>query len=134
MLSQKLQSRKKALAIFIGLLAMTIVVYITLPYGDNVALYYAMCGLLGFFCYWAMFVQIGAEQFGTNIRATAATCAPNFVRALTIPFTLGFRALVPTFGVTNSGVIMLTISIVVAFIALGRLQETFGKNLDFQEI
>jgi MFS family permease len=132
--SQRLKSRKRALAIFMGLLAITVLVYANLPYGDNVALYYGMCGLMGLFNYWAMFIQLGTEQFGTNIRATAATCAPNFVRALTIPYTIAFRVLIPTLGVTYSGVAVMMTMIVIAFIALGRLQETFGKDLDFQEV
>jgi MFS family permease len=134
MLSQRLKSRKRAIAISLALLAVTLVLYVKLPYGDNTTLYYAICALLGFFCYWAMFIQIGAEQFGTNIRATAATCAPNFVRALTIPYTIAFRALIPALGVTYSGIAVAAIMIMIAFVALGRLQETFGKDLDFQEV
>lgn len=132
-LSQVLRSRKNALAVFLILLCAVIVAFVKLPYGNNLLLYYIMCGFLGFACYWAVFIQIGAEQFGTNIRATAATCAPNFVRGLTIPFTLGFRALVPSLGLTYAALTVLGISIFIAFIALGRLQETFDKDLDFQE-
>lgn len=34
--------------------------------------------------YWAVFMSTAAESFGTNIRATATTTAPNFVRGSTI--------------------------------------------------
>ena len=30
--------------------------------------------------YWALFVTIAAEQFGTNLRSTVATTVPNFIR------------------------------------------------------
>jgi len=131
--SQKLQSRRKALFVWILLQAVSVALYMTVPHGDAVGVYYAMCGLMGLTSYWAMFVQIGAEQFGTNIRATAATCAPNFVRAITIPCTAGFHVLVPMLGVIGSGSAIVGLSILIALIALGRLQETFGKNLDFQD-
>ena len=42
---------------------------------------YAACTALGFSTgFWAIFVTMGAEQFGTNLRATAATTIPNMVR------------------------------------------------------
>ena len=83
--------------------------------------------------YWAMFVQVAAEQFGTNIRATVTTSVPNFVRAATIPQTLGFKALIPTVGVTGSAVVIGVISFVVALLSLWKLDETFHKDLDFHE-
>jgi MFS family permease len=133
--SQYLRSRRKALALWLVLLSLTVVFYFAAPRGDAVWLYYLACGFLGVGAgYWAMFIQIGAEQFGTNIRATAATCAPNFVRGLTIPYTAAFHVLVPALGVVGSGTAVVGIAIVIAFIALARLQETFGKNLDFQDI
>ena len=49
--------------------------------GITVSQFYLMAFLLG--CstgYWAIFVTIAAEQFGTNLRATAATTIPNMVR------------------------------------------------------
>ena len=81
-----------------------------------------------------MFVQVGAEQFGTNIRATAATSIPNVVRGLTIPMTAGFQALIPSLGVTMSGVTVMAIMITLAFIALWRLRETFHAELDYVDL
>jgi MFS transporter, putative metabolite:H+ symporter len=134
LLSQKLQSRKKSVAVSLVLLAVSVVLYVTIPYGDSIRLYYAVCALLGFSTgYWAMFVQMGAEQFGTNVRATAATSAPNFVRGLTIPITMSFHALTPHIGVTRSGVAVMAVLIVLAFGALLTLRETFHDEMDFLE-
>jgi len=134
LLSQYLKSRKKAVAIWLIWMAVNVGLYVLTARLDDTRVYYLMCATLGFgMGYWTIFVQMGAEQFGTNIRATAATCAPNFVRGLTIPFTAGFHALVPTLGVTASGVAVVSIAILTALIALSRLQETFGKHLDYQE-
>ena len=83
--------------------------------------------------YWAMFVQMGAEQFGTNIRATATTSIPNVVRGLTIPLTAGFHALIPSLGVTGSGVAVLAVTVILAFIALWNIRETFHANLDYSD-
>ncbi len=135
LLSQKLKSRKKAVAIWILWLAASVALYVFAGRLNDLAVYYLMCSLLGIgMGYWCMFIQIGAEQFGTNIRATAATCAPNFVRGLTVPYTIAFQALTPHLGVTYSGLTVIGVMIFIAFIALARLQETFGKNLDFQDV
>ena len=81
LLSQTLRSRRKSVAISLALLVLAVCIYVALPYHNSLPLYYAVCGLLGFATgYWAMFVQMGAEQFGTDIRATAATSIPNMVR------------------------------------------------------
>jgi putative MFS transporter len=134
LLSQKLQSRKKSVAVSLLLLCIAVALYMTVPHADSVRYYYAVCLFLGFATgYWAMFVQIGAEQFGTNIRATAATSAPNFVRALTIPITISFHSLSPILGVAGSGSVVMSVLIIVAFIALSRLKETFGADLDYVE-
>jgi hypothetical protein len=84
--------------------------------------------------YWAMFVQVGAEQFGTNIRATAATSIPNFVRGLTIPMTMAFRSLIPVMGVEGSGLAVIGVVFVLAFIGLASVKETFHVELDYIEV
>lgn len=133
LISQYLQSRRKAVAIFLSALIVTIGIHVLVRH-DSLNLYYAFCFLIGISAgYWAMFVQMGAEQFGTNIRATAATSIPNFVRALTIPMTAGFHALIPVFGVTGSGLFVIGTAILLAFIALATLRETFAVDLDYVE-
>ena len=96
--------------------------------------FYALCGLLGFATgYWAVFVTIASEQFGTNIRATATTTVPNFVRGAVVPLTLGFQALTPRVGIEASGIIVGAIALVLAFLGLSGLEETYGKDLDYVE-
>ena len=81
MLSQLLRSRRKVVMIF---LSMTLLVTLSFLYGAQQLTepsYYVYCFLLGASTgYWAIFVTIAAEQFGTNIRSTAANTIPNFVR------------------------------------------------------
>lgn len=133
LLSQYLGSRKRAVMTFMGLTAFFTALYVLIPH-DSLQIYYLTCFLLGIGAgYWAMFVQMGAEQFGTNIRATAATSIPNMVRACTIPATASFHALVPALGVTAAGVTILAIMLTLALIALSSLKETFDTDLDYVE-
>lgn len=132
-LSQLLRSRKKAVGICLVLMCLSIALYVLSPH-ETIDEYYFLCFLMGVAAgYWAMFVQMGAEQFGTNIRATAATSIPNMVRALTIPMTAGFHALIPFLGVTMAGVSVIAIAIMLAAVSLFFLRETFETDLDYVE-
>jgi MFS family permease len=133
LMSQALKSRRKAVAISLGFLTLFIALYVAAPHG-SLPLYYAACFLMGIGCgYWAMFVQMGAEQFGTNIRATAATTVPNMVRGLTVPMTASFHALIPVFGTIWAGVAVVGFMMIVAAICLFFLPETFHEDLDYVE-
>lgn len=133
LLSQYLGSRRRAVTIFLGLTALFTALYVLIPH-NSLQIYYLTCFLLGIGTgYWAMFVQMGAEQFGTNIRATAATSIPNMVRACTIPATASFHALIPLLGVVGSGVAVLAGLLVLALAALLSLEETFHTDLDYVE-
>jgi putative MFS transporter len=83
--------------------------------------------------YWATFVTIASEQFGTNIRSTVTTTVPNFVRGSLIPITFGFNALVAHYRIINSGYIMMGVLTVIALVSLSQLKETFGKDLNYVE-
>ena len=83
--------------------------------------------------YWATFVTIASEQFGTNLRATVTTTAPNFVRGALIPSTFLFEFLVHRFGIITSGYIMIFGLTAIALFALTRLKESFNTDLDFWE-
>jgi MFS family permease len=132
-LSQQLRSRKKAIFFNILVLIVATVLFVTVR-TDKLPVFYALCCALGIGCaYWAMFVQVGAEQFGTNIRATAATSIPNVVRGLVIPMTAGFHALIPALGVVASGVTVMAVMIALALVSLWHLKETFHVNLDYIE-
>jgi MFS family permease len=94
----------------------------------------ALCFFMG--CtvgYWATFVTIASEQFGTNIRSTVTTTVPNFVRGALIPISACFNLMVVRYGMIKSGYIMMVILTVVALLALSRLKESFGKDLNYVE-
>src|SRR4051812_11133286 len=80
-----------------------------------------------------MFITVAAEQFGTNLRSTVTTSAPNLVRASTIPMTILFQAGVHKFGVVTSATLVGGFAFAIAILALTRLEETFHKDVDFLE-
>lgn len=132
-LSQKLRSRKKAFTIFLFFSALTVLWYYTLQ-GASADTFYWSCFALGLFCgYWALFITMAAEQFGTNIRATVATTAPNFVRGAVVPITTSFIVLKESYGVLGAGAIVGVVCFVLAAIALYYTHETFHKDLDYIE-
>lgn len=131
--SQILKSRKKTIYIFVGMAVIFTVIYLN-AFGISANNFYILCMILGFFGgYWAVFITMSSEQFGTNIRATVTTTVPNFVRGALIPITLGFRALMPTYGLLNSAMIVGVICYGAAFWATSQVQETFTKDLDYIE-
>jgi putative MFS transporter len=132
-LSQFLKSRKKTIYIFIGLAAIFTTVYLN-SNGISANNFYLLCMILGFFGgYWAVFITMSSEQFGTNIRATVTTTVPNFVRGALIPITIGFKALIPSFGLLQSAFIVGVICYGAAFWATSQLEESFSKDLDYVE-
>jgi len=133
MLSQRLQSRKKAIQIFILLSFAMMVFYLLFPV-QNTTQFYALCACLGF-CngYWTLFIILAAELFGTNLRATVATTIPNFVRGATIPLAAMFVLLKPSLGVTNGALVIGAVVVIVALVSLHFLDETFAKEMDYEE-
>ncbi len=132
-LSQMVRSRKKIIFLFILLSTVFVGVFLLAPIRD-VTVFYAVCVGLGFANgYWTLFVTIGAELFGTNLRATVATTVPNFVRGAVIPLTLLFLQVKKYLGTTYSALAVGGLTVVVALIALWYLEETFRKDLDYVE-
>jgi MFS family permease len=132
-LSQKLQSRKRAYTIFLIISALTVLYYYSLQGASASEFYFAMF-LLGFFCgYWALFITMAAEQFGTNIRATVATTVPNFVRGSVVPVTSSFMLLKDSLGVLGSGAVVGIVVFALGFIMLFYTRETFHEDLDYIE-
>jgi MFS family permease len=136
--SQVARSRKKAVFLFLAINALAILYYFTVG-SSSTAAFYAGCLVLGIANgYWAVFVTIAAEQFGTNLRATATTTAPNFVRGSLVPVSMLYLALRNVFGGQHVGEPMAAattgaIVVGIAFLALLGLEETYGKDLDFVE-
>lgn len=131
--SQLFQSRRKVILLY--LLGTAGAVAAHLAFGRiSPLVYYSTCTLMGFFAgYWAMFVTVAAEQFGTNIRSTVTTTVPNFVRGAVIPLTFFFQSWTESLGIIGSGIAVGVLSFGVALLALAMIEETFHKDLDYIE-
>jgi MFS transporter, putative metabolite:H+ symporter len=135
-ISQWFKSRKKALFLFYGITMLFMVLFFTTLQNGSAASMYWICAGLGFGTgFWAIFVTMGAEQFGTNLRATAATTIPNMVRGmLTI-------LILPLFKFTRSytgdyvtgGWITAIVIMAITLVAASMSKETFNKDLNFVE-
>lgn len=135
MLSQWLKSRKKVVGLYLIFTLVLVTSFLFFMDGASKDLYYTMCFLLGTATgYWALFVSIAAEQFGTNIRSTTANTIPNFVRGSVNLIMLGFGLLTAlNIGDAVSAYIVGLTFICLALYSLSQLQETFGKDLDYFE-
>jgi MFS transporter, putative metabolite:H+ symporter len=133
LLSQYLKSRRKALLSFIAIATFTTSFY--LLSGDiSRNFFYFKVFLLGIgMGYWALFVMVGAEHFGTNIRATVTTTVPNFARGLLVPIAAIMKILKDSIGLVNGAWVMFIVTFVIAALAMYFMEETFGKDLDYVE-
>lgn len=132
-ISHWLHSRKKAI---FWMMVFTLIGIVLMLFGGakSASSYYFFCTWLGLGTgYWAMFVTVGAEQFGTNIRATAATTIPNMVRGLLIVMILLFDFFKPTTGVVYAAVIVGAISFTLGIYSTLTIAETHNRDLDFVE-
>lgn len=133
LLSQYLRSRRVAIASFLGLTVLGCGLYFG-QVARSLAGFYVLCAGMGFAGgYWAVFITMAAEQFGTNLRATATTTAPNFVRGAVVPMTAAFQLARDPFGMVGAGVAVGALVLALAALSLLGLQETFGKDLDYVE-
>jgi putative MFS transporter len=134
LLSQILRSRKKVVVIFITMSTTLTVWFLFFSHGISPGMYYLMCFLLGTSTgYWAIFVTIASEQFGTNIRSTVTTTVPNFVRGAVVPITMGFSALAGSLGNIQGAAIVGVVCMALALVAVLSVKETFAKDLDYFE-
>jgi MFS transporter, putative metabolite:H+ symporter len=136
LISQYFKSRKKALLLFYCLTVIGIILYYS-NLNKNDSSMYSICAFLGFSTgFWAIFVTMGAEQFGTNLRATAATTIPNMVRGALPLINFLFLDIFQKYfqlDILKSGIIVGVIVMTLTFIAYYFTEETFGKDLDFVE-
>lgn len=140
--SQLMKSRKKVVAMFMLLSVICTIAYFLLGKASANA-FYLIATMIGFATgYWAVFMTMAAESFGTNIRATVTTTSPNFVRGMVIPITFLFQLFEGMFinsaddkysAMITSAAIVGVIFFGLGFWALSNLQETFGKDLDYVE-
>ena len=135
--SQWLRSRKKALFLFYGITVLFMILFFTILWNGTASDMYWICAGLGFGTgFWAIFVTMGAEQFGTNLRATAATTIPNMVRGMLAIFILPlFQWLrgIEGVGYVNGGIYAAIIIMIITIIAALFTKETFNKDLNYLE-
>lgn len=132
-LSHSLSSRKKAVLLLMAFTLIMALVYLFGGIGSS-TVFYGVTLLLGFgIGYWAMFVTIGAEQFGTNLRATATTTIPNMVRGTVVLMTSLYTFSKQSFSVINAGAIVGAICFIVGFYCITTIAETHDRDLDFLE-
>jgi MFS family permease len=134
--SQLFKSRKKTLYLFY----LSSIIFIFLffsPFNTNDSSMYLICGMMGFSTgFWAIFVTMGAEQFGTNLRATAATTVPNMVRGALPLINLMFKGVFQDswhWSLVKSGIVTGIIVMVIAIVSAYFTEETFHKDLDYLE-
>jgi MFS family permease len=136
-LCQFLKSRKKALYIYYFLAILSGILFFSSWNSNNTTMYIA-CAMLGFSTgFWAIFVTMGAEQFGTNLRATAATTIPNMVRGSVPLINLMFVNLFQKnwgWSLVKSGIYTGVIVIIITLIAAYFTEETFHKDLNYVEM
>jgi putative MFS transporter len=133
LLAQVTKSRKLTMAVFLILSVVSAFTYLGSK-GITHDKFVWICFFMG--CtvgYWATFVTIAAEQFGTNIRSTVTTTVPNFVRGSLIPINIAFNTFVVHYGMVTSGYIMMVILTLISLFSLSQLKETFGKDLNYVE-
>jgi MFS family permease len=131
-LSQRLRSRKAAIAVFLGMLAASLAAYLScrevIP-----RLFFLVCFLTGISTgYWAVLLTTATEMFGTNLRATVTTSVSNVIRGATVPITLGFRVLAPH-GLVRAVALIGVVSLGAAGVSLLALPETFSRSLRYRE-
>ncbi len=132
-ISHWLHSRKKAIfwMMFFTLIGVILLLFSGVK---SAKMYYFYCIWLGLGTgYWAMFVTVSAEQFGTNIRSTAATTIPNFVRGTVILMTLLFDYLKPSTNVIMAGAVVGIICFLIGIYSTLTIPETHDKDLDFHD-
>lgn len=131
--SQWLRSRKKAVYLFYIITILAMLWFFNLQGKTVDTLYYA-CALLGFGTgFWAVFVTMAAEQFGTNIRATVATTVPNMIRGSLNLVSLLFVSMQSSQGYVKSGWITGVVVMTIAVVSLIFTEETYGKDLNYLE-
>ncbi|RXR18312.1 MFS transporter [Flavobacterium amnicola] len=132
-ISHALHSRKKAI---LYMMLFTIVGIVLMLYSGKMTenTYYFYCAWLGLGTgYWAMFVTVASEQFGTNVRSTATTTIPNMVRGLLPLMLLGFDFFKKSQSVITSATIIGLIAFVLGIYATTTISETHNRDLDFTE-
>jgi MFS family permease len=134
-LSQQLKSRKKTLFIFYGITILFCTLFF-LQSNSGTTIFYVLSFCLGFGAgFNVIYLTFGVEQFGTNLRATAAISIPNMVRGALPLMIILFKFMRSIFndyvtGAWVTGIVLFVVAIVSAL----SIKESFGKELDFLEV
>jgi putative MFS transporter len=134
LVSQRLRSRKKALFIFYGITILFSALFFS-QQGGGVTTFYFICAGLGYGTgFTVVYITMSAEQFGTNLRASAAISIPNMVRGALPLIIILFKLMRNIFdsyvtGAWVTGIILMSIAVMAAI----KTEETFGKDLNFIE-
>ena len=133
-ISQRLRSRKRTIAGFMAAQALGVALYFSVG-RLSLEAFYACCVFVGLAGgYWALFVTMGAEQFGTDLRATVATSAPNMVRGALMPMAWAFSAFRAWgWGLSASAIVLGVLVFALAVWGLVGTEESFGRDLDYLE-
>lgn len=133
-LSQWIGSRRKVVALGMAAEAVLVVTLLR-SHGFTAAYFYTFCVLLGLATgYWAVFITMASEQFGTNLRATVTTTVPNVVRGSVVLLTLGFKSFQSSLGLSGSALAVFAIALTVGVVALISLEETHSRDLNYVEV
>lgn len=134
LLSEKLRSRKKALLAATGSLALFVGLYFFMT-GVSAMAFYFIIGLTGISMggLWTVFMANASEQFGTNIRSTVTTTAPNFVRGTTELIRVAIGSMRGSMGLWAAGLLIGGVVILISLISIFASEETHGKDLDYNE-
>jgi len=133
LLSQLMKSRKKVVLLYIFLTVVFVLIYL---YSGSISSnhFYFNCFLLGIGVgYWAIFITIAAEQFGTNLRSTVATTVPNFIRGTVAPLTMLFKFMRAETSVIEGALWVGLLTFVIALVAVTLVDETFSRDMNFVE-
>ena len=135
--SNYIKSRKKTLLIYYGILAFFILIFFVFRGGGNAFNMYCICMGLGFGSgISVLYITMSAEQFGTNLRASAAISIPNLVRGF-LPLILFLFKFLRSNSMLNDYItgawVTGLIILVIGFISVLYTTDTFGKDLDFME-
>jgi MFS transporter, putative metabolite:H+ symporter len=136
-LSNYIKSRKKTLFIFYGITSVFILLFFALKGGGSAFNMYLICMGLGFGAgISVLYIMMSAEQFGTNLRATAAISIPNLVRGF-LPLILLLFQFLRSQNVFNNYItgawVTGIIVMIVGFVAALLVKESYGRDLNFVE-
>lgn len=134
LLSQLLKSRKKVVLLYLLLTLVLTVYFLYFAHGITAEAYYRICFFIGCAAgYWALFVTIASEQFGTNIRSTVTNTVPNFVRGSVPLIMSSFMLLSPSLGNIHSAMLIGAGALLLSLLSILYLKESFSKDLNYTE-